>query len=297
MKGHNFMIAKKLKTNAQARNNRVYIHNVKRLYKKAISMFEWINMPKEIDTRYLEKTLVEQGHICFFKDEKLDKFMCLQCTIGGRFNVYDLPTDYHVYTPSGYNRDLDMSNSVVIYSDLAHDNLMPVIYYHAENISNVERTIDINLNQLKRPYVFLVPENKISSVKALFRQIKDNEELIIGSNDLSVEGLSIENTITPNNTIDLYTLKKKYYNEALTDLGISNFSDDKKERLLAGEITSNEEDVYLNRANMLEARKQACKLINEMFGLNIDVKFRYEENETMSELDETEDLDEVKNNE
>lgn len=291
------MIAKKLKTNAQARNNRVYIHNVKRLYKKAISMFEWVNMPKEIDTRYLEKTLVEQGHICFFKDEKLDKFMCLQCTIGGRFNVYDLPTDYHVYTPSGYNRDLDMSNSVVIYSDLAHDNLMPVIYYHAENISNVERTIDINLNQLKRPYVFLVPENKISSVKALFRQIKDNEELIIGSNDLSVEGLSIENTITPNNTIDLYTLKKKYYNEALTDLGISNFSDDKKERLLAGEITSNEEDVYLNRANMLEARKQACKLINEMFGLNIDVKFRYEENETMSEIDETEDLDEVKNNE
>ena len=128
------MIAKKLKTNAQARNNRVYIHNVKRLYKKAISMFEWVNMPKEIDTRYLEKTLVEQGHICFFKDEKLDKFMCLQCTIGGRFNVYDLPTDYHVYTPSGYNRDLDMSNSVVIYSDLAHDNLMPVIYYHAENM-------------------------------------------------------------------------------------------------------------------------------------------------------------------
>jgi hypothetical protein len=297
MKGHNFMIAKKLKTNAQARNNRVYIHNVKRLYKKAISMFEWVNMPKEIDTRYLEKTLVEQGHICFFKDEKLDKFMCLQCTIGGRFNVYDLPTDYHVYTPSGYNRDLDMSNSVVIYSDLAHDNLMPVIYYHAENISNVERTIDINLNQLKRPYVFLVPENKISSVKALFKQIKDNEELIIGSNDLSVEGLSIENTITPNNTIDLYTLKKKYYNEALTDLGISNFSDDKKERLLAGEITSNEEDVYLNRANMLEARKQACKLINEMFGLNIDVKFRYEENVTMDEIDETEDLDEVKNNE
>lgn len=291
------MIAKKLKTNAQARNNRVYIHNVKRLYKKAISMFEWVNMPKEIDTRYLEKTLVEQGHICFFKDEKLDKFMCLQCTIGGRFNVYDLPTDYHVYTPSGYNRDLDMSNSVVIYSDLAHDNLMPVIYYHAENISNVERTIDINLNQLKRPYVFLVPENKISSVKALFKQIKDNEELIIGSNDLSVEGLSIENTITPNNTIDLYTLKKKYYNEALTDLGISNFSDDKKERLLAGEITSNEEDVYLNRANMLEARKQACKLINEMFGLNIDVKFRYEENVTMDEIDETEDLDEVKNNE
>lgn len=291
------MIAKKLKTNAQARNNRVYIHNVKRLYKKAISMFEWVNMPEEIDTRYLEKTLVEQGHICFFKDEKLDKFMCLQCTIGGRFNVYDLPTDYHVYTPSGYNRDLDMSNSVVIYSDLAHDNLMPVIYYHAENISNVERTIDINLNQLKRPYVFLVPENKISSVKALFKQIKDNEELIIGSNDLSVEGLSIENTITPNNTIDLYTLKKKYYNEALTDLGISNFSDDKKERLLAGEITSNEEDVYLNRANMLEARKQACKLINEMFGLNIDVKFRYEENETIDEIDETEDLDEVKNNE
>ena len=106
--------------------------------------------------------------------------------------------------------------------------------------------------------------------------------------------MSVNSTITPNNTIDLYTLKKKYYNEALTELGISNFSDDKKERLLAGEITSNEEDVYLNRMSMLEARKQACKQINEMFGLNVDVRFRYDE---IVELEVPDDESEDTNNE
>ena len=48
---------------------------------------------------------------------------------------------------------------------------------------------------------------------------------------------------------------------------------------MSGEITSNEEEIYLTRYSMLEERKDACKKINKMFGLNIDVKFRYEEKE------------------
>ena len=30
---------------------------------------------------------------------------------------------------------------------------------------------------------------------------------------------------------------------------------------------------------MLSARKMACKQINEMFGLNVDVRYRFEERE------------------
>ena len=118
-------------------------------------------------------------------------------------------------------------------------------------------------------------------------QIKDNEDAIIGSNDLGVENFNINNTITPNNTLELYTLKKRLYNEALSDLGINNFNTDKKERMLQDEITSNDEEIYLTRAGMLEARKEACRQINEMFGLNIDVHYRNIEvnNEPVNEYD------------
>ena len=261
------------------RNNEVAWYNADRLYSKCISMFEWINLPDTIDERYLEITLCNMGHICFFKDEELDSYLALQCNLSGKFNIYNIPTNYNIYTANGYHAKRDITNSVVIFNNKTHTPSTPKIWYNANRIADIERTIEVNINQLKRPYIFLVPQNKVASVKALFKKLKDNEEVIIGASELELENLGIQNTLTPNNTIELYTLKKKYYNEALGDLGINNFSGDKKERLLSGEITSNEEEIYLTRYSMLEERKDACKKINKMFGLNIDVKFRYEEKE------------------
>ena len=66
-------------------------------------------------------------------------------------------------------------------------------------------------------------------------------------------------------------------NEALTFLGINNANTDKKERLITDEVKANDEQLFVARQVMLNARKMACKEINEMFGLNIDVEFRGEE--------------------
>lgn len=268
---------KKYITYADTRNSEVFWYNFNRLKLKAISMFEWINLPKEIDERYLELMLCQNGYVCFFKDQlvpDVDTYFALQCTLGGRFNVYNIPTVYQIYTASGYNTRRTAEDSVIIYNNLLHSPTVPLLMYHAYNIANVERTIEINLNQLKRPYIFLVPENQRYTFIKLVNDIKNNQDVIIGNKDLNLDNINPINTITPNNTLDLYTLKKRYYNEALTDMGINNLNVDKKERLVSDEVSSNDEDVLINRNSMLYARKMACKQINEMFGLNIDVKFR-----------------------
>ena len=268
---------KKYITYADTRNSEVFWYNFNRLKLKAISMFEWVNLPKEIDERYLELMLCQNGYVCFFKDQlvpDVDTYFALQCTLGGRFNVYNIPTVYQIYTASGYNARRTAEDSVIIYNNLLHSPTVPLLMYHAYNIANVERTIEINLNQLKRPYIFLVPENQRYTFIKLVNDIKNNQDVIIGNKDLNLDNINPINTITPNNTLDLYTLKKRYYNEALTDMGINNLNVDKKERLVSDEVSSNDEDVLINRNSMLYARKMACKQINEMFGLNIDVKFR-----------------------
>ena len=268
---------KKYITYADTRNSEVFWYNFNRLKLKAISMFEWVNLPKEIDERYLELMLCQNGYVCFFKDQlvpDVDTYFALQCTLGGRFNVYNIPTVYQIYTASGYNTRRTAEDSVIIYNNLLHSPTVPLLMYHAYNIANVERTIEINLNQLKRPYIFLVPENQRYTFIKLVNDIKNNQDVIIGNKDLNLDNLNPINTITPNNTLDLYTLKKRYYNEALTDMGINNLNVDKKERLVSDEVSSNDEDVLINRNSMLYARKMACKQINDMFGLNIDVKFR-----------------------
>lgn len=277
---------KKYITYADTRNSEVFWYNFNRLKLKAISMFEWINLPEEIDERYLELMLCQNGYVCFFKDQlvpDVDTYFALQCTLGGRFNVYNIPTVYQIYTASGYNTRRTAEDSVIIYNNLLHSPSVPLLMYHAYNIANVERTIEINLNQLKRPYIFLVPENQRFTFTKLVNDIKNNQDVIIGNKDLNLENVLPINTITPNNTLDLYTLKKRYYNEALTDMGINNLNVDKKERLVSDEVSSNDEDVLINRNSMLYARKIACKQINEMFGLNIDVKFR---NDFMEEKQE-----------
>ena len=288
---------------ADRRNNDVFWYNFNRLKKKAITLFEWINLPKEIDERYLELMLCDNGYVCFFKDqvvEGIDTYFALQCTLGGRFNVYNIPTIYQIYTASGYQARRNASNAVIIYNNLMHTPTVPTLMYHAYNISNIERTIDINLNQLKRPYIFLVPENQKFSFQKLIADIKNNQDVIIGNKDLNLDSVANINTITPNNTLELYNLKKRYYNEALTDLGINNLQVDKKERLVADEVSSNDEDVKITRNEMLAMRKMACKQINEMFGLNVDVRFRLQNEEAlnkeekeMKEEKETKETDEV----
>lgn len=48
----------------------------------------------------------------------------------------------------------------------------------------------------------------------------------------------------------------------------------KKERLVADEVTRSQGGVIASRYSRLEARRQAAKKINEMFGLNIEVDYR-----------------------
>ena len=64
------------------------------------------------------------------------------------------------------------------------------------------------------------------------------------------------------------------WNEALTYLGISNVTIEKKERLISDEVARANGGTIASRYSPLEARKDACEKIREMFGTEISVTFR-----------------------
>lgn len=66
--------------------------------------------------------------------------------------------------------------------------------------------------------------------------------------------------------------KNMVWNEAMTFLGIDNANTDKKERLVENEVTANNGQVEASRYIMLNARRQACKQINEMFAEELQDK-------------------------
>lgn len=254
-------------------NNRTYLQYYNRLTELAISMFEWKGLPESVDTRFLELCLFTEGMCVFFEDEVLG-YLTLQCMIGGKLNVYRIPTDRTAFASNGYNKKLNEENSVIIFNNFMHTNSMLDIEMFSKRLYNLDRAIDVNANAQKTPVLIQCDESQRLTMKNLYKQYEGNEPFIFGNKGLDTQALKVLQTGAPYVADKLYELKTQLWNEALTYLGISNLNINKKERLITDEVTRNQGGTIASRYSRLEARRQACKQINEMFGLNISVDYR-----------------------
>ena len=236
-------------------------------------MFEWKNLPASVDPRFLELTLFSDGMAVFFRDEVLGE-LALQCMIGGNLDVYRVPTTRRAYATNGYNKELTEKDSVIIFNNYLHTNSMLDIEMFSRQLYEIQRTIDVNVIAQKTPVLIRCTENQRLVMKNLFMQYDGNEPFIFGDKNLDMNGISVLKTDAPFVADKLMQLKFQIWNEALTYLGISNVNMHKKERLLNDEVTRNMGSTVASRYARLNARKEACKKINAMFGLNIDVEYR-----------------------
>lgn len=264
-------------------NNRTYMQYYLRLTELALSMFEWKNLPDTIDERFLELCLFSDGKAVFFKDEVLG-FLCLQCTISGKWNVYRIPIDRKAYATNGYNKELTEKDSVIIFNNYLHTNSKLDIEMFSRRLYDLDRSIDVNAKAQKTPIVIVCDENERLTMKNLYKDYEGNEPFIFGDKKLNTEGLKVLQTGAPYVADKLYQLKSQYWNEALTYLGISNTNITKKERMISDEVMRNMGGVIASRYSRLESRRQAVEKINAMFGLEIEVNYRADYREADDEL-------------
>lgn len=255
-------------------NNLTYRQYLNRLTELAISMFEWKNLPKTVDARYLELHLFETGCMVYFKDEVIGD-LCLDCIVNGRLDVYGNPLLRRAY--SGYNnyqKLLKYNNSVIIWNNYLHSNSILDVEMFARRLYNIDRIIDINANAQKTPVLVLGNEKQRLTLLNLYKEYDGNAPFIFGDKNLDINALKALSTNAPYVCDKLYQLKTQIWNEALTYLGISNINIQKKERLITDEVTRNQGGTIASRYSRLETRRQAVEKINEMFGTNIKVNFR-----------------------
>lgn len=255
------------------RNNRTYLQYYNRLKEFAISTFEWKNLPDSIDPRFLELVLFEDGKAVFFKDEVLD-YLALQTTIGGKLNVYRIPIKRKAYATNGYQKWLTDKDSVIIYNNMIRTNALLDVQQFALKLYNIDRAIDVNANAQKTPIIVQCTENERLTLTNLYKEYDGNTPVIYANKNLDLKGLTVLKTDAPYVADKLYMLKTQIWNEALTYLGIANINVNKKERLITDEVTRNMGGVVASRFSRLEARKEACRQINKMFDLNIDVEYK-----------------------
>lgn len=254
-------------------NNKTYIDYYNRLMELALNVFEWENLPPSVDERFLELTLYEKGYCLYFNDEIIGN-LALTCTIGGQLDVYRIPVLRRAYAVNGYNKMCSTKDSVLIFNNYLHTPTQLTIELFARRLYEIERAIDVNVKAQKTPTLILSSEQQRLTMKNLYMQYDGNEPFIFGDKNMDIEGIKNLKTDAPFVADKLENLKHQIWNEALTFCGIENSNQDKKERLVSDEVGSNYGNIEAQRNVMLNARKQATKKINSMFGTKIDVHFR-----------------------
>lgn len=265
-------------------NNGTYGFYLSRLMELAMSMFEWKNVPESIDTRFLELTLFSDGQAVFFKDEEMDKYLALQCIINGRLDVYRVPINRRAFAVNGYQRNLTNKDSVIIYNNFLRTNSYQMCVLYAKKLYNLDRIIDVNANAQKTPVLITVDETQRLTALNAYKEWDGNQPVIYGDKALDPNLLRVLKTDAPYVSDKIYQLKVQYWNEALTYLGISNLNVQKKERLVADEVVRSQGGTIASRYSRLEARREACRKINVMFGLDMDVDYREDFREADDEI-------------
>lgn len=275
----------KYKSMAKYLNDRVVTDYFYRLMLIARSIFEWENLPNNIDEEWIEKYLFSEGKCVFFKDKEKG-LMVARCSDNGRLNYYDEPTSVRPYA-CGYTGD-NLINGVECVVIKNNGIMLPTsntIQIYALKLANIDRTIDTNIQAQKIPNIIKCTDKQKVSLKRVIDQRNDNEPIIWADKDLDIDGIQVLDTKAPLVFKDLQLQKHMIWNECMTFLGINNANMDKRERLVDDEVQANNEQVEASFNIMLKSRERACEEINRIFGTNISVKKRIQNNPTLDDLE------------
>lgn len=251
----------------------------------ALNQFQWDGLPEGITERFLETTLYNDGKILFFEDPSMS-FMALPCFQGAKLDVYNEPLKWRAQGLN-YNREYAREDCVLIENNKLRTPTKSIVDLFVYKLFETERTMDVNLQTSKVPWLIVCDDRQVLTYKKILEQVSDNEPAIFGAKGMSMDSLQLLPTRGQFIGNDLMDFSRSVENRLLTFLGINNCPVDKKERLVSGEVSSNDQLIEYNSGLMLEARQRACEEINTKYGLNVSVKLRYE-----TEVDPGEAMDE-----
>jgi hypothetical protein len=241
----------------------------------ACARFKWVGLPTGIDERFLELTLFNRALAVFYFDESFDRYFALRASGTGKINMYDNPTSYTVIGNTMINKTLKGDECVPIWANFLRMPDWDIASVYATRISEIDRTIEINLLAHRHPFMMFVDDNEKLSVTNAFRQVKEGQPVIVGTTalgdmmDQKVKLLDMK--IDKDEVLNLQLVKGKMWNECMTFLGINNANQDKRERLVVSEVSANNSQVLMARNVALDARRQACEIMNRMYGLSVSV--------------------------
>ena len=257
-------------------NDETFQDYLNRFRKIALSMFEWVNLPKTMNENFIEKCLFYNGKCAFLKDEEMGFINTKVCS-NGYLNIYGLPTKLNCFSydysktrdlfTTKENESQELTECIYVMNNTEVIPTISTLELYAYRLYMCDRVCDVNLSGQRYPIMILGDEKSRMTLENLYSQYDGNKPFIFGKKELLDENkMQVLRTDSPYIIDKVTDYKKEIWNEALTFLGINNMSIVKGERLTKNESQENNELVNLNLLSFLKTRQQACREFNELFG-------------------------------
>mgnify|MGYP000881158113 FL=1 len=276
---------------SQGENRQAILQNMyfRQLMGKCMSRFTWEGLPNDIDPRFIEKSIFNNGFSIFYFDTLLELFMCMPATPSGMLDIQDNPIKYVVTRNGLYSREVQASESVTVWGNQTRVSDIDIVRIYSERLALVDRTIEIDLLNERNPMIVACSNDQRQTIANVMSKIYDGEPVVWGTESLAMDNLANTIGVFPLNqnagsgavsSIKHMESKAKIWGEALTMLGIMNVNSEKRERMVVEEAAANSGQVLASREQFMKPRELACEQINQMFGLNVSCTWAVDDNAT-----------------
>lgn len=263
---------------------------ITRLTNIVTNIFEWKNLPKEINQNALEKSIMLGGYAIFFRDAQLETYFALGGALTG-VDVYGYPTTARPISLSANITFPEMTTNecVIIYANKTRTSCEPLIMEYADKLSEIDLAIKLNTMAMKHPVMLKGTEETRQSLETLMRQYEETYYAIITQKSLAINGEidTLNLNVDATEILNLQKEKESVMNEFYNIFGIVS-SVEKRERMITGEMNAMMQQGGINRKVWLGTRELACRQINELYGLNVSVdiySYDFEENTNADKKD------------
>lgn len=267
-------------------NTALVRYYVRYLFQKLVSVFDFDGLPETWAKNYFQYVLFGEGHVAVFDSDRYG-VIPQQCGLGG-FNIFYQPRFALVANPLLQGlKDLEIGvDCEVLKLQPDYGSPLDIVSTYADLMALCMESAGVNLLNSKLAYVFAAgSKTQAESFKKMFDQIASGQPAVFIDKNLMNEDGSRnwdvffqnlkQNYVAGDILNDMAKIEQRF----CTAIGIPNANTEKRERLITDEVQMNNAETGSLVNLWLDTMRGDLKRINDMFGLNISVDYRYEEEE------------------
>lgn len=252
-------------------SSKYYMRKCKRVI---LGRFEISNLPKWWDMNFFLETLFLEGKVCITNYPGLG-VTPFQCSAFG-VNVFNKPNTVevsNVYLNTSFKRSIGVNCALVKVSP-DYMGLLDMCTRTSMLMANADAGVATNLLNTRVAFLFPVSNKKEGKeVGAIYDQVTRGAPFVTYGKDIPVQPYTFP--VKANYVAsDILMDKRSIWNEFLTDLGINNANTDKRERLNAEEVNSNNEEIHANIQNIMDSVQEGLDRANLLYDMDMHIRAR-----------------------